>query len=848
MPSLSSYYHAARRRSDTWERLRELRVRLKRTPDDAALWKQAADCIALIEPIEVYFSFPGIGGVRALAQAVVARNEDDFVRRLDRLSADRAVPAPMSAETSQSGATPPPVRKRRPEFDVLLVDDSGRDEGRAIKQHRMSTDPVTYHVVQVPTFEDALIAVLLNPDIQSCIVQQSFGLHSANRLEVVEPYLASVSPAHDDPTQWAVHLARAIHDLRPEIDLFCVASSAVESIASDAREHFQRIFFRHEEGLELHQSILAAIEQRRDTPFFLALRDYSHKPTGSFHALPISRGKSIAKSRWIEEMGEFFGANIFMAETSATGGGLDSLLHPSGPLKEAQAMAARAFGSQRTYFVTNGTSTANKIVMQALVQPGDIVLASRDCHKSHHYALVLAGAYPVYMDPFGLPAHSMYGAVSIDTITSTLRRLEHDGLIDRVRMLLLTNCTFDGIAYHPLKVMRAVLAIKPDMVFVWDEAWFAFAAFTPAQRRRTAMWAAAALRQEVDGDASVRVYATQSTHKTLTALRQGSMIHVADQEFERRAKDAFMEAYYCHTSTSPNYPILASLDVGRSQVELEGYGLVQESVELALSLRETINTHPLIGQYFRVLTPEDMLPAEFRPSGFRSYYDAQAGWQRMEDAWANDELVLDPTRLTLDVGRSGLDGHSFKRLLMDEHHIQVNKTSRNSVLLMVHIGINRGAAAHLIEVLMSISRKLDAGRADASLEDAKIFAAAAAGLTGNHPPLPNFSRFHAGFAIGQSAGDLRSAFFLAYKAGSCEFLRMDGTIQAALQAGREVVSACFVTPYPPGFPILVPGQVISTEILAFLKRLDVKEIHGYDPRYGLRVFSEAALEDACRSA
>ena len=105
--------------------------------------------------------------------------------------------------------------------------------------------------------------------------------------------------------------------------------------------------------------------------------------------MPISRGKSITKSHWIQDMGQFYGINIFL--TSGDLGRLNSLLEATGPIKKARGLAARAFGAQRTYFVTNGTSTANKIVLQALVEPGDILLVDRDCHKSHHYGLVLVG-------------------------------------------------------------------------------------------------------------------------------------------------------------------------------------------------------------------------------------------------------------------------------------------------------------------------------------------------------------------------------------------------------------------------------------------------------------------------
>jgi len=194
---------------------------------------------------------------------------------------------------------------------------------------------------------------------------------------------------------------------------------------------------------------------------------------------------------------------------------------------------------------------------------------------------------------------------------------------------MLTNCTFDGVIYDVERVMEECLAIKPDLVFLWDEAWFAFARFRPAYRPRTAMAAASKLlarmrdpdyrghhaahaedleQSHADDEALLdvrllpdpdrsraRVYAAQSTHKTLTSLRQGSMIHVFDQDFSQRVEESFHESYMSHTSTSPNHQILASLDLGRRQASLEGFELVQKQVESAMILRDAIDNHPLSG-------------------------------------------------------------------------------------------------------------------------------------------------------------------------------------------------------------------------------------------------------------
>jgi arginine decarboxylase len=344
----------------------------------------------------------------------------------------------------------------------------------------------------------------------------------------------------------------------------------------------------------------------------------------------------------------------------------------------------------------------------------------------------------------------------------------------------------------------------------------------------------------------VRVYATQSTHKTLTSLRQGSMIHVNDQDFKGEVEQAFHEAYMTHTSTSPNYQIIASLDVGRRQVELEGFEFVQRQVEAAMSLRKAISIHPLLQKYFTVLTAGDMIPETYRESGVSSYYDPQQGWTDIWQAWASDEFVLDATRITLAVGGTGWDGDTFKnKILMDKYGIQINKTSRNTVLFMTNIGTTRSSVAYLIEVLVEVAKELDDLLDDASKMERLAFQKRVKSLVEDVPPLPDFSRFHDAFrSPGKTPeGDIRRPFFLSYDEDNCDYLAIDdGSFDTAFKAGRELVSASFIIPYPPGFPILVPGQVISPEILAFMRALDVTEIHGYRPELGLRIFTDEALQ------
>jgi arginine/lysine/ornithine decarboxylase len=906
-PSLSVYYNASRLRTDSWNRLKTAARHLAEATRSAAPKKEhrrlAAETLAALKPLEAYWAFPGQELVDDLAAMLEDKKHEDLawltarvVRSLTshtyRARVMQAGTYALTAGISGRQDRPQHADEEdevsavgRPYFEVLVVDQlTQREEAELHAQllaHRRPEDEFFYNVVVTPSFEDALIATMLNFHIQSVVIRYGFPFASSNHLSFVKRVLGEVDvQAFErlDDAQVGLLVGRTIQALRPTLDLFLVTDAPVEELAGNLERRFRRVFFRQEDYLELHQSILKGIRTRFRTPFFSALRSYAQKPTGVFHALPISRAKSISKSHWIRDMEQFYGTNVFMAETSATTAGLDSLLQPHGSLKEAQELAARAFGAKRSFFVTNGTSTANKIVLQSLTRPGDLVLVTRDCHMSHHYALMLAGALPVYMDPYPLTPYSIYGGVPLREIKRHLLDLRRQGKLARVRLLLLTNCTFDGIVYNPQRVMEEVLAIKPDMIFVWDEAWWAFAYFNPITRQRTAMEAARQVREllrspeyaatyatwragfEVrcaeEGDAAwlderlladpaarVRVYATQSTHKTLTSLRQGSMIHVHDQDFERTVQHAFHEAYLTHTSSSANYQILASLDVGRRQVELEGYELVQHATELALTLRERINSHPLISRYFRLLSPEDLVPAEFRPSGFQTYRDIKTSWSRLDRAWEEDEFCLEPTRLTLFVANLGVTGDTFKRRLIEQFDIQVNKTSRNTVLFMTHIGTTRGAVAYLIEVLMQVAAECEERAEDEGALSTALQITAVEDLTGRLPPLPNFSAFHEAFRPDPEAreGHLRLAFFEAAAEESVEHLKLDGSIERALAAGRQVVSAAYIIPYPPGFPLLVPGQILSQEILAFLKAQDVKEIHGYEPAWGLRVFREETL-------
>ncbi|KAB1656298.1 ornithine decarboxylase [Pseudoclavibacter chungangensis] len=878
-----------RLRLDAWEYLRyavKLLARGGDELDDVAGMAEIRRSLRSLETVEMYWAGFGQRYVRTIRELVDAGEYRSALERIDavmqRIRGAGSLDAADGANDPQGAiGSDEPVEAPadgRPRFEVLVVDEMSPADRDALKAEmarmRTDSDAFLYELVIVPSAEDAIAAALTNPNLQACVVRPGFSSRSAQALsrdlrrtiELATETYASPAARRDagGATQHAsiqriVGLADVIAGIRPELDLYLVAGAHIEDLAGALTRRFRRVF-RREDRLELHLSLIRRISHVFDTPFFTAIQEHARRPAGVFHALPVSRGGSVVGSKWIRDMADFYGLNLLLAETSATSGGLDSLLAPTGTIKKAQDLAARAFHSDSTWFVTNGTSTANKIVHQAVTAPDDVVIVDRNCHKSHHHALMLSGARVAYLDAYPLDEFAFYGAVPISRIKRLLLDYRAAGRLDEVRMVTLTNCTFDGIVYDPERVMAECLAIKPDLVFLWDEAWFAFAAFHPVTRRRTAMSAAERLEEQQHSaeharavaeqrrrlfdpetgepapdevwlaerllmpvDARIRVYATQSTHKTLTALRQGSMIHVRDQDW-KEVEESFHESFMTHTSTSPNYQILASLDLGRRQVELEGFELVQRQLDLATSIAHAVARHPLLRRTFRVLTMHDLVPPEYRTT--TRPMPLRDGLAEMWEAWATDEFVVDPSRITIEISRTGVDGDTFKHEhLMDRYGIQVNKTSRNTVLFMTNIGTSRSAVAYLIEVLVKLAERFE----DRDEDDAPA----------ELPPLPDFSEFANGYRTTPDLpdGDIRTAYYAGIRGQDVEHVLGDA-LRRRVADGERPVSAGFVTPYPPGFPVLVPGQVISPAVLEFMAVLDTREIHGYDPKQGYRIMPE----------
>jgi arginine decarboxylase len=594
---------------------------------------------------------------------------------------------------------------------------------------RTLDNPLGMSFAGVTTAKEALSVIESDRDLQAVLVDDRLyslaknGANSKKKLQMS-----------------ALELVQRITRFRPELDVYILIAQEKEDDVVDKlfTESVDGYFYREERDYRgIYRILNAQIQERARTPFYDQLKNYVWMAKDQWHTPGHSSGESLRGSPWVNDFYEFMGEHVFDADLSVSVPMLDSLMEPKGVIAEAQAMAAKAFGARRTYFATNGTSTANKVILQTLLAPGEKLLLDRNCHKSVHHGVVLSGAHPIYLDSALNRKYGLYGPVPKKTLLNSIKK--HPG----AQALILTSCTYDGLRYDLAPVIDAAHA-KGIKVII-DEAWYGFARFHP-EFRPTAL--------EAGAD-----YATQSTHKVLSAFSQASMIHINDPGFREHL---FRENFNMHTSTSPQYGLIASLDVARKQAMMEGYKLLSRTLELANEVRNLINST----RVFRVLELDDLLPDEVRHDGIR----------------------LDPTKVTIDISGCGYTVDDLQKLLFERYNIQVEKSTFNTLTLLLTIGTTRSKLSRLYDSLMRIARE---NRAPRRLVQT--------------PEIPAFTR-------------LRYLPRDAYYCGGELVPVFDERERVSKKlAGR--ICADQIVPYPPGIPVLVPGQLITSKIVDYIADL-----------------------------
>ena len=621
---------------------------------------------------------------------------------------------------------------RNPVSRILVINDEQlvlKEFVKGLNAAAKSLDnPLGIVFTGITTARDALKAIEEDGDIQAVIVDDTL-------------YTLKGNGGNSRVLQMsALELVQKITRFRPELDVYILIAQEQEDEVVDAlfSEAVDGYFYREERDYRgIYRILNAQMQEKADTPFYDALKSYVLMAKDAWHTPGHSSGDSLRDSPWVSDFYEFMGEHVFDADLSVSVPVLDSLMEPTGVILEAQKLAAKAFGARRTFFATNGTSTGNKVIFQTLIAPGEKLLLDRNCHKSVHHGVVLSGAHPIYLDSSLNKKYGIFGPIPKKTI---LRAIEEHA---DAEALVLTSCTYDGLRYDLAPIIEAAHA-KGIRVVV-DEAWYGFARFHPAFRPT-------ALESGAD-------YATQSTHKVLSAFSQASMIHVNDPEFNEHI---FRENFNMHTSTSPQYSMIASLDVARKQAVMEGYKLLSRTLSLSTELRHQIDSTGV----FRALELEDLLPDEVR----------------------NDNIQLDPTKVTVDISECGYTVEELQHELFERYNIQVEKSTFNTWSLLLTIGTTRSKVSRLYDALMRIARERRSAR--------RLY---------RTPDIPGFT---------QLKYLPRDAFYCGGQA--LAILDEHDRINASLN-GK--VAADQVTPYPPGIPVLVPGQVITPEIMQYLAGL-----------------------------
>jgi arginine decarboxylase len=613
---------------------------------------------------------------------------------------------------------------------------------------RALDNPLGISFIGVATAKEALAVIESEGNLQAVLVDDR--LYTLNR---------NGDSSTKQLQTTAIELVKRITRLRPELDVYILIAQEKEDDVVDAlfAEAVDGYFYREERDYRgIYRILNAQIQERARTPFYDALRSYVWMAKDQWHTPGHSSGESLRASPWVSDFYEFMGEHVFDADLSVSVPMLDSLMEPKGVIAEAQAMAAKAFGARRTFFATNGTSTANKVIFQTLLAPGEKLLLDRNCHKSVHHGVVLSGGHPIYLDSALNRKYGLYGPVPKKVLLREIKK--HPD----AQALILTSCTYDGLRYDLAPIVAAAHARGIKVII--DEAWYGFARFHP-EFRPTAL--------EAGAD-----YATQSTHKVLSAFSQASMIHVNDPGFREHL---FRENFNMHTSTSPQYGLIASLDVARKQASMEGFKLLTRTLELAKEVRKLVNSTKV----FRVLELEDLLPEQVRHDGIR----------------------LDPTKVTIDISGCGYTVDDLQKLLFERYNIQTEKSTFNTLTLLLTIGTTRSKVSRLYDALMRIARE---DRAPRRLVQT--------------PEIPAFTKL----------------VYLPRDAYYC-----GGELLPVLDERERVnrklagrICADQIVPYPPGIPVLVPGQLITRNVAEYVanllrsqKRMEMHGIvhEGYQP-------------------
>jgi arginine decarboxylase len=708
-------------------------------------------------------------------------------------------------------------------FPIVIIDEDFRSENASGLGIRALADAIEKEGMEI-------LGVTSYGDLTSFAQQQSRA--SAFLLSIDDEEFGAGS---EEETKVALKSLRAfVEEIRfknADIPIYLYGETRTSRhIPNDVLRELHGFIHMHEDTPEfVARHIIREARSYLDSlapPFFRALLHYAQDGSYSWHCPGHSGGVAFLKSPVGQMFHQFFGENMLRADVCNSVDELGQLLDHTGPVAASERNAARIFNADHLFFVTNGTSTSNKIVWHSTVAPDDIVVVDRNCHKSILHAIIMTGAVPVFLTP----TRNHYGIIgpipkSEFEPQNIQRKIDANPFIKdktkKPRILTITQSTYDGIVYN-VEMLKEMLDGRIDTLH-FDEAWLPHAAFHEFYRDMHAIGKYRPRPKES------MIFATQSTHKLLAGLSQASQILVRESESNKLNKHIFNEAYLMHTSTSPQYAIIASCDVAAAMMEPPGgTALVEESIAEALDFRRAMRkVDDEFGKdwWFKVWGP-DNLAAEGIGSREEWILHTDDKWHGFGKL-ATGFNMLDPIKATIitpgldvdgDFADSGIPASMVTRYLA-EHGVIVEKCGLYSFFIMFTIGITKGRWNTLLTALQQFKDDYDRNQPIWRI-------------------LPEFAALHPRYErIGLR--DLCQQIHDAYNSHNVARMTTEmylSDMQPAMKpsdafakmAHDEIerveidqlegrITAVLLTPYPPGIPLLIPGEIFNKTIVDYLK-------------------------------
>ncbi|MEJ2794462.1 arginine/lysine/ornithine decarboxylase [Iodobacter sp. LRB] len=713
-------------------------------------------------------------------------------------------------------------------FPIIIIDEDFRTEntsGSGIRELAAAIEAEGRDVVGYTSYGD----------LTSFAQQQSRA--SGFILSIDDEEFGGGSPeeTHEALTSLRSFVAE-IRRRNPDIPIYIYGETrTARHIPNDVLRELHGFIHMHEDTPEfVARHIIREAKSYLDTlapPFFRALTHYAQDGSYSWHCPGHSGGVAFLKSPVGQMFHQFFGENMLRADVCNAVEELGQLLDHTGPIAASERNAARIFNADHLFFVTNGTSTSNKIVWHSTVAPGDVVVVDRNCHKSILHSIMMMGAVPVFL----MPTRNHYGIIGpipkSEFEPENIRKKMMDNPFAREklladpnfkpRILTITQSTYDGIMYN-VEEIKGMLDGEIDSLH-FDEAWLPHAAFHDFYGDYHA------IGEDRPRCKESMIFSTQSTHKLLAGLSQASQILVQDPENRKLDRDLFNEAYLMHTSTSPQYSIIASCDVAAAMMEAPGgTALVEESLVEALDFRRAMRkVDEEFGDewWFKVWGPDDLTDEglDHRDAWMLKSGDNWHGFGDIADGFN----MLDPIKATILTPGLDLDGKfsetgipaSIVTKYLAEHGVVIEKCGLYSFFIMFTIGITKGRWNTLVAALQQFKDDYD--------KNAPLWRI-----------LPDFIAQYPQYErIGLK--DLCQQIHEIYRVHDVARLTTDmylSNMEPAMKpakafakmAHREIdrvaidelegrITAVMLTPYPPGIPLLIPGEVFNKTIVDYLK-------------------------------